>query len=827
MNENRFLPIVLPLIAILVSYANGAMAAAVGTSFTYQGLLSTGNGPVTGTCDLDFRLFDSFSTGSQIGTTFSSTGVEVSEGRFTVSLDFGAGAFDGNERWLELAVACPSGSGTPGTLSPRQALTAAPYAIYSQKAATASQATDSDTVDGKHASEFATTTHAHAGEQITSGTVAEARIDASLTRDSEVLGTILAGDGPGSGLDADTVDGKQAEGFASSDHTHPGGGPTEVDPDQLTGDTLDNDLLDAAILGTHSHAGTDISSGTVTEARTDSTIARDSEILPTVLAGDGTGSTLDADKLDGADSTAFAAASHAHSGSAITSGTVADAYIASTIARDSEILSTVLAGDGAGSTLDADKLDGADSTDFLGATSKAADADKLDGADSTAFAAASHAHSGSAITSGTVADAYIDSTIARDSEIMSTVLAGDGSGSTVDGDTVDGLHASAIPTAGTLLALDSNAKIPVSALPTYGTTTPGTDSSFQAFENVADRDSVSITIGTDGLPVLVYGGSNVKVTHCEDLGCTTRTTTTISSSAADNVAIAIGVDNNPVVAYRATSDSTLYVATCIAATCATYNTPLAIATDVAGYVNLVISGGEPLLSYYSSSNTALKSAYCNDASCTSGAVNSVIAIASGGSNSMVVGLTGLPMIAFQSSGNLYLGNCSDSTCTSFSTSPALASGTNVGAYPSLTIGTDGVPIVSYVDFDTDPDILKVRRCDNADCSSLGTIYSVDLADSETMAAGYSSIGVAANGLPVIAYTTSTSNEVNFAVCHTFSCSTSSTTQLTTTEVDSISYTLGPDGLPILAYTTFSSPFNEYVYVRRCTNEFCSDYFRRR
>src|SRR5205823_1688788 len=43
-------------------------------------------------------------------------------------LDFGTGAFQGSARWLELAVR-PTGGGTFTTLSPRQALTAAPYAL--------------------------------------------------------------------------------------------------------------------------------------------------------------------------------------------------------------------------------------------------------------------------------------------------------------------------------------------------------------------------------------------------------------------------------------------------------------------------------------------------------------------------------------------------------------------------------------------------------------------------------------------------------------------------------------------------------------------------
>ena len=66
-------------------------------------------------------------------------------------------------------------------------------------------------------------------------------------------------------------------------------------------------------------------------------------------------------------------------------GGVQSVDIEAALARDSEIVPTVLAADGAGSTLDADVLDGLDSTAFLGANAKAADSDRLDGQDSTAF----------------------------------------------------------------------------------------------------------------------------------------------------------------------------------------------------------------------------------------------------------------------------------------------------------------------------------------------------------------------------------------------------------------------------------------------------------
>jgi hypothetical protein len=53
-------------------------------------------------------------------------------------------------------------------------------------------------------------------------------------------------------------------------------------------------------------------------------------------------------------------------------------------------------------------------------------ADKLDGKSSEGFADSAHTHSGSDITSGTVADARIDSAIARDSEVSNGFIQGRG-----------------------------------------------------------------------------------------------------------------------------------------------------------------------------------------------------------------------------------------------------------------------------------------------------------------------------------------------------------------------------------------------------------------
>jgi hypothetical protein len=68
-----------------------------------------------------------------LGSPITTSPVTVSNGLFTVTLDFGREAFDGNERWLEIGVKTNRGVAF-STLLPRQQITATPYAIHSSQA---------------------------------------------------------------------------------------------------------------------------------------------------------------------------------------------------------------------------------------------------------------------------------------------------------------------------------------------------------------------------------------------------------------------------------------------------------------------------------------------------------------------------------------------------------------------------------------------------------------------------------------------------------------------------------------------------------------------
>jgi len=112
-----------------------APAVDVGGTFTYQGLIQQSGVAFDGSCDFQFGLFDALTVGTQVGATQTQNGQTVSKGRFTTVLDFGANAFNGQARWLQIAARCPSGSGSFTTLTPRQPLTAAPYALSLQPGA--------------------------------------------------------------------------------------------------------------------------------------------------------------------------------------------------------------------------------------------------------------------------------------------------------------------------------------------------------------------------------------------------------------------------------------------------------------------------------------------------------------------------------------------------------------------------------------------------------------------------------------------------------------------------------------------------------------------
>jgi hypothetical protein len=104
-----------------------------GTAFTYQGQLQNNGSPASGNYDFTFALFNNNGTNTgQVGNVLTNSDVGVTNGLFTVALDFGP-VFTGSATWLAISVRT-NGSTNFTALNPLHALTPAPYAIFAESA---------------------------------------------------------------------------------------------------------------------------------------------------------------------------------------------------------------------------------------------------------------------------------------------------------------------------------------------------------------------------------------------------------------------------------------------------------------------------------------------------------------------------------------------------------------------------------------------------------------------------------------------------------------------------------------------------------------------
>ena len=137
----------MPTLLVMLILTVAAQAQTSG--FTYQGRFTDATvvQPTNGTYNMQFALFDASSGGGQIGAPVSNSAVQVTNGVFTVNLDFGASSFGGGARFLEIRVFNAATSAFVN-LTPRQAMTSAPYAIRSLNATTADTSTNTLNVGG-------------------------------------------------------------------------------------------------------------------------------------------------------------------------------------------------------------------------------------------------------------------------------------------------------------------------------------------------------------------------------------------------------------------------------------------------------------------------------------------------------------------------------------------------------------------------------------------------------------------------------------------------------------------------------------------------------
>jgi N-acetylneuraminic acid mutarotase len=119
------------LAAVCLWLALAGAARAQGTAFTFQGRLTDGGTPANGNYAFQFALRDALTAGNAVGSAVVLNPVGVTNGLFTVLLDFGAGAFNGAPRWLEIGARTNGSVSAYTVLAPRTPVSAVPYAVFS------------------------------------------------------------------------------------------------------------------------------------------------------------------------------------------------------------------------------------------------------------------------------------------------------------------------------------------------------------------------------------------------------------------------------------------------------------------------------------------------------------------------------------------------------------------------------------------------------------------------------------------------------------------------------------------------------------------------
>lgn len=119
---------VLAVAVVAASMPVPVTAAPVGYAFTYQGSLKDAGVNANGPYDFRFGLFGTAAGGVQVSPTVVVDDLSVTDGVFTTDVDFGAGPFQGDERWLQIEVRQGASTGIYTTL-PRQRLAPAPFSI--------------------------------------------------------------------------------------------------------------------------------------------------------------------------------------------------------------------------------------------------------------------------------------------------------------------------------------------------------------------------------------------------------------------------------------------------------------------------------------------------------------------------------------------------------------------------------------------------------------------------------------------------------------------------------------------------------------------------
>ena len=229
----------------------------------------------------------------------------------------------------------------------------------------------------------------------------------------------------------------------------------------------------------------------------------------------------------------------------------------------------------------------------------------------------------------------------------------------------------------------------------------------------------SITVGADGLGLLAFlepKGLFPKTAHCENVACTQASIAAFDPNAflfRDGISVTIGSDGLPLISYNSLG---LKVAHCSNVACTAATTSTLHSGDVGDWSSITTgSDGLVLISYLDRPNGSLRVAHCSNVTCSSATTATIDSGDIGGFSSITIGADGLGLIAYEAPqtrlGPVKVAHCSNIECSSATTTTLDTDGNLFGT--SIAVNADGFALVGY---HNQVRGLEVVHCSNVFCT---------------------------------------------------------------------------------------------------------------
>jgi hypothetical protein len=352
---------------------------------------------------------------------------------------------------------------------------------------------------------------------------------------------------------------------------------------------------------------------------------------------------------------------------------------------------------------------------------------------------------------------------------------------------------------------------------------------------------VSATIGSDGLPLISYQDATTKtlnVAHCRDAACTSATVTPVlhqlNGTAGFDTSVTVGADGLGLVSSIAVRQNPslnfLNVTHCQNLACTSSTTTLVDQLVGNGTSIMIGYDGLGLISYQTlGSPQKLKFAHCSNVACT----QSTVALADNGGlpngddvgagSSLILSPYDITqpaavMVTFLDTTThaVWEVRCKNATCSQLSDINQLVTGADSA---SITIGDDGRALIAVGSSSQEIRFLHCRfvnSCSQFDNNPVPVLFA---GGAQMVSLSVDSEGhpILVGSLPGVSVTTIRCLDVacgtlgSFAVLHGESSPV-------------VALTMGADGLPLVAF--YDTTLHQLV-VGHCSNVFCVPYFRRR